>query len=73
MASQQIRIVHYLNQFFGGIGGEDKADVSLRIKEGPIGPGIGLQGAPGGPPRGGGFADNSLSKSSASNLLTADS
>ena len=45
MASQRIRIVHYLNQFFGGIGGEDKADVRLRIKEGPVGPGIGLQGA----------------------------
>ncbi len=34
-----IRIIHYLNQFFGGIGGEDKADISPRIIEGPIGPG----------------------------------
>jgi len=34
-----IRIVHYLNQFFGGIGGEDKADISPRVIEGAIGPG----------------------------------
>lgn len=45
MASQQIRVVHYLNQFFGGIGGEDKADVGLQVREGPVGPGIGLQQA----------------------------
>lgn len=34
-----IRIVHYLNQFFGGIGGEEKADASPRIIEGATGPG----------------------------------
>jgi glycine reductase complex component B subunit gamma len=38
-----IRIVHYLNQFFGGIGGEDKAHVAPRIHEGAIGPGKALQ------------------------------
>ena len=27
--ADQIRIVHYLNQFFGGVGGEDKADFPL--------------------------------------------
>jgi glycine reductase len=34
-----MRVVHYLNQFFGGIGGEDKANVGLEIKEGAVGPG----------------------------------
>jgi glycine/betaine/sarcosine/D-proline reductase family selenoprotein B len=38
-----VRIVHYINQFFGGIGGEDKADFELRVEERPVGPGIGLQ------------------------------
>lgn len=33
------RVVHYLNQFFGQIGGEDKADTPFIIKEGPVGPG----------------------------------
>jgi len=40
-----LRIVHYLNQFFGGIGGEEQADVSVQVREGPIGPGIGLEQA----------------------------
>lgn len=40
-----IRVVHYLNQFFGGIGGEEQADVSVQVREGPIGPGLGLQQA----------------------------
>lgn len=43
MDKPTIRIVHYLNQFFGGIGGEDKADMGLRVVPGPAGPGIGLQ------------------------------
>jgi len=34
-----IRILHYLNQFFGQIGGEEKAGVGVQVKEGPIGPG----------------------------------
>jgi glycine reductase len=37
--------VHYLNQFFGGIGGEDKAHVPLEVREGPVGPGRALQQA----------------------------
>ncbi len=36
------RILHYLNQFFGQIGGEDKADISPMIKEGQVGPGMAL-------------------------------
>jgi glycine reductase len=33
------RVVHYLNQFFGQIGGEEKANISPRILENPVGPG----------------------------------
>ena len=39
------RIAHYLNQFFGGIGGEEKADSRPRIHQGPIGPGRAVQAA----------------------------
>ncbi len=45
MPTENIRVVHYLNQFFGGIGGEDKANVGPQIKEGPVGPGRGVQSA----------------------------
>ena len=45
MATQQLRVVHYLNQFFGGIGGEDKADVRPTVKVGIVGPGALLQKA----------------------------
>ena len=37
------RIVHYLNQFFGGVGGEDKANQPLEVRAGPVGPGRALQ------------------------------
>lgn len=42
---REFRIVHYLNQFFGQVGGEDKADISPFSKEGPVGPGAALQAA----------------------------
>lgn len=41
----KIRIVHYLNQFFAQIGGEDKADVGPQVRDGLIGPGRALQQA----------------------------
>src|SRR5262245_17478225 len=41
----KIRIVHYLNQFFAQIGGEDKADVGPQARDGLIGPGRALQQA----------------------------
>jgi glycine reductase len=41
--SDRIRVVHYLNQFFGQIGGEDKASVPPMTKEGPVGPGLAFQ------------------------------
>lgn len=34
------RAIHYLNQFFGQIGGEEKADHEPEIREGVVGPGI---------------------------------
>src|SRR2546422_8881167 len=38
-----LRVVHYLNQFFAGIGAEDKAETPPGHREGPIGPGRVLQ------------------------------
>lgn len=38
-----ITVVHYINQFFAGIGGEDKADTPFEVREGPVGPGRALQ------------------------------
>jgi len=40
-----IRVVHYLNQFFGQIGGEDQAGVAPRAVANPVGPGTALQAA----------------------------
>jgi len=40
--ADKIRIVHYINQFFGGIGGEDKADTPPSCRPGPAGPGTAL-------------------------------
>jgi glycine reductase len=37
--SQKIRVVHYLNQFFGQFGGEEKGSLEPGFREGPIGPG----------------------------------
>lgn len=36
----KIRIVHYINQFFAGIGGEEKADYEPEVREGAVGPGM---------------------------------
>ncbi len=38
----KIRVVHYINQFFAGIGGEEKADIPPELKEGFVGPGMAL-------------------------------
>ena len=38
-----LRVVHYLNQFFGRIGAEEAGDHPFTVREGPVGPGIGLQ------------------------------
>ena len=34
------KVVHYINQFYGGIGGEEKADIRAEKHEGAIGPGL---------------------------------
>jgi len=34
-----MRVVHYLNQFFGGLGGEEVADAPPQMRDGAIGPG----------------------------------
>ena len=41
--TNKIRVLHYLNQFFGGIGGEEHANVPPEVHDGPIGPGRLLQ------------------------------
>lgn len=41
----KIKIVHYINQFFGQIGGEDAAFAAPEIKPGAIGPGLAFRGA----------------------------
>ena len=33
------KVVHYINQFFAGIGGEEMAHVAPELKEGIVGPG----------------------------------
>jgi glycine reductase complex component B subunit gamma len=43
--NNKLRVVHYLNQFFAQIGGEEKGDVGPGVKEGPVGPSRALQQA----------------------------
>ena len=42
---ERIRVVHYLNQFFAGVGGEKQADLPPAVRPGPVGPGVPLQEA----------------------------
>lgn len=39
------RIVHYINQFYAGIGGEEMAHVAPEFRQGEVGPGAALQAA----------------------------
>lgn len=41
----KIKVVHYINQFFANIGGEEKADYQPEIRDGVVGPGMALQAA----------------------------
>ncbi|HWH76638.1 MAG TPA: glycine/sarcosine/betaine reductase selenoprotein B family protein, partial [Candidatus Binatus sp.] len=34
-----MRVVYYLNQFFGGLGGEEQAGAALEARDGAVGPG----------------------------------
>lgn len=38
--SEKIRVIHYINQFYAGMGGEDTASVGVSVKEEPVGPGL---------------------------------
>jgi betaine reductase len=40
-----LEVVHYLNQFFGGVGGEEHANHPVEVRAGPVGPGRALQQA----------------------------
>jgi len=42
MASR-LKVVHFLNQFFGGIGGEEKASEAPQVRDGSVGPGKAVQ------------------------------
>ncbi|MBN2050275.1 MAG: glycine/betaine/sarcosine/D-proline family reductase selenoprotein B [Spirochaetales bacterium] len=42
--SREVKIVHYINQFFAGIGGEEAGGVPVGFEDGPKGPGTGLTG-----------------------------
>lgn len=37
--ADELRVVHYINQFFAGIGGEELADTRPSATDGPVGPG----------------------------------
>lgn len=41
----KLRVVHYINQFFAGIGGEEKADIKPEVRDGAVGPGNALSAA----------------------------
>lgn len=40
---RKLRVIHYINQFFAQIGGEEKADIPPQLQEGCLGPGRLLQ------------------------------
>jgi glycine reductase complex component B subunit gamma len=42
--SDKIKIVHYINQFFAGIGGEEEGHCQVHFEDLPKGPGIGITG-----------------------------
>lgn len=39
------KVIHYINQFFAGIGGEEKADITPEVRDGLVGPGLALNNA----------------------------
>jgi len=45
---ENVKVIHYLNQFFGQKGGEDKAGIPPQIKEGPVGVGQLIESESGG-------------------------
>ena len=43
--SETKKVIYYVNQFFGGIGGEDTADFEPEIRDGAVGPAMAAQAA----------------------------
>jgi glycine reductase len=43
--TKPVRVAHFLNQFFAGIGGEEAADTPPGVRPGPVGPGRAIQEA----------------------------
>jgi betaine reductase len=43
MSNRKLKVVHYINQFFGQQGGEETANMRFLVKNGAVGPGIALQ------------------------------
>ena len=41
-----LSVVHYINQFFAGVGGEEQAGVGVSVRDGAVGPGRALGKAP---------------------------
>jgi len=41
----KLRVVHYINNFFAGVGGEEKADIPPQARDGVVGPGLALSKA----------------------------
>ena len=41
--AEPVRFLHYLNQFFGGVGGEEEANIPVQAREGPVGPARALE------------------------------
>lgn len=37
---EKLRVVHYINQFFANIGGEEMADFAPELRNGAVGPGL---------------------------------
>ena len=35
-----MKVLHYINQFFGQKGGEEMAHIGMELVEGPVGPGV---------------------------------
>ena len=43
--TEPLRVAHYLNQFFGGLGGEENASLGPKVMDGAVGPGLALKNA----------------------------
>ncbi len=41
----KLRVMHYINQFFANVGGEEMAHIAAYKQEGVIGPGLALNAA----------------------------